>query len=449
MMYKVLHKTTVVSVLIAMLLGCIASDEELLPISIPIVRVITPVQTEYTPHLESFGTISFLRKADVRPETEGEIVALIAEESDTVVQNGSLARLDTSQLEIRLQQVQADVDSATSSLNLAREQLAEGRRQVEARLISADNAQLDVTTRQRAYEKAEENYNDSQQLYDAGGLSAGDLDEAEDRWINAEIALERAKNELALQMIGLRDKDLINVGATNYNDPQSRIEALIELNTATLRAQVDVAEAAVQHARAEETRVLQLIESSTVRAPIAGIVASRYQELGERASPDQPLFTVIDASQVYADLQISETELGRISVGRPATVVVESLASVLQGTVARISPVLSSETRSGRVRILLPAPDQRLRPGMFATVKIQTGNTQNVLALPISTITEAEDGSRYVYTVESGIAFRTPIDVGPLDNEHMAVLQGISPTNTVVVTPSDTLRDGMRVEVQR
>ncbi len=429
-----------------LLSGCGGDPEPPVAATVPVVRTVAVRTETFTPLFESFGSISFLHKADIRPMAEGEIVTLLAEEADQVSRERPLARLDDAQLQIRLLQAHADLDSAEASLTLARGQLAEGERQIEARLLAVENARLDLSERERSVGRLQSDYQDTLRLYEAGGVPEDDLEEAENRLVTAQVALERAKNELALRLIGLRDVDMRRARIVPPVDPAARSAALVELNTATLRAQVEVAQAAVSVAEAEVIRVEQLIEEMVIRSPISGVVASRYVEVGERATPEAPLFTVIDASRVYADVQVSETELGTLSPGQSARVVVDSIGIEQVGEIVRISPILSAQTRSGRVRILIPEPDARLRPGMFATVRVETGEPRSVLAIDDSAIVELDDGTTVVFVVENGVVFQTPIESTHMGNGRAAINGGLSRGERVVAVPHSALRDGMRVE---
>ena len=409
---------------------------------------VTPVERErYTPQHKAFGSIAFLRKADVHPSTEGVVVAVFAEESDFVRSGALLARIDDTQLQISLDRARADLDSTRSQLNLANERLEEGMRQVEARFISMTSAVMERGERERALERAERDLEDKIRLFDAGGVTEDDVEDARDRMLSARAGVMRAENDLALQQIGFRDSDIVAAGYEVPELEEDRIAVLKELNTSTLRAQVEVAVSQVGSAETEVRRIQRLIAETRVEAPIGGIIGVRHSELGERITPDEPLFTIIDASQVYADIEVSENDLGHLAVGQAAEVSVPALGATIPGRVARIAPILAPTTRSGRVRVLIPEPDGRLRPGMFAEVAIETAEDEDAMFVPTSTVVQNDGGVSAVYVLRGERIFRADVALGDTVEHRTSVDGAVEAGDMIVLNPSSSLRDGTEVEV--
>ena len=92
---------------------------------------------------------------------------------------------------------------------------------------------------------------------------------------------------------------------------------------------------------------------------------------GGYVQPGAPLFTIADLSTVSVLGDVLEADVGRVRVGQPATVMVRSLpGETFSGHVTFVSPVLDSGTGSVQVRVDLPNPGLRLRPGSSATLRL-------------------------------------------------------------------------------
>lgn len=436
-----------VALLSALLIGCDAAPERVTAPEAVRVRTQRATVETITPTYTGFGSITFIRKADIYPMTEGIVRELAAEESDRVRVGRRLASIDDTQLRISLSQAQADLASAEAELALTIAQLDEGELEIEARLVAVEGAQLDLVERLRDLERSVDEYTDAQRLFSAGGISQSQLDEAEDQLLTNRASVTRARNELALQSIGLRDGDILAAGLTIPSDPQSRRDILIELGTATLRAQVAVARTQVARSRLEIDRVETLLEDTIITSPIDGIVGARYVELGELVTTENPVFTIFDSSRVYADINVSEEDIGQLANGQSGTVKVPALGMEFVGEVARVAPLLTPGTRSGRVRVLIPNPDRRLTPGMFVEVEVETGQPQEMVLVPSDAVFETSDGTSALYVVRSDRLFQIEVEVGPTVDEGTAIRSGLDRGESVVASPNDLLRDGLLVEV--
>ena len=253
---------------------------------------------------------------------------------------------------------------------------------------------------------------------------------------------------MEIQQIGYRDEDIVKAGYLVPESEGERRELLADINTRTLAAEKQVAEA-VRNAAVAKKRTLELLLAETdIRSPIDGIVGSRYQEIGEKAVPDAQLYTIFNIEDVYVQLEVSEQDLSNLQPGQPAIIYAEhGVVEEYRGSVKLISPYINPDTRSARVRILVPNPEQHLKPGMFVRVTIITGHAREVILVDSSSVLEADSAAPYVLIVRGNRLFKQSVVLGDRYEERIHIVSGLQLGDRVVSRPSSTFRDGLEVEV--
>lgn len=235
---------------------------------------------------------------------------------------------------------------------------------------------------------------------------------------------------------------------------QEEIESLrAELESA--RADLASAEAAVEMAEGALGESRESVRQTTVRAPISGRVGRRNAELGMYVGASTPLFTIGRVEQVQVEVSITQEMLSRIEVGQTAEIRSESLAdTVLTAEVSRVSPFIEPGSFSAGAEIDVDNPDGLLLPGMFVTVDILYGESEEATLVPKSAIYEdpgtgaigvyvapslgletepifPEEGERAPFTAPTPSEFQR-VDV-LAEGRHVAGVSGIDPDTWVVV----------------
>lgn len=110
----------------------------------------------------------------------------------------------------------------------------------------------------------------------------------------------------------------------------------------------------------------------TIYAPFGGVVIEKLRQQGERISRGDRLYTVADLSQVWVNLDAYESDLPLIRYGQDVTFTIEAFpGEVFTGRVGFINPILDEMTRTVKVRVIVPNPDGKLKPGMFVRGKVR------------------------------------------------------------------------------
>lgn len=210
------------------------------------------------------------------------------------------------------------------------------------------------------------------------------------------------------------------------------------------RALLDAAEAAVAAQRS-------LIEKKRVRAPFDGRLGIRRVNLGEYLTPGAAIVPLEKLDPIYVDFTLPEREFARIAAGQAVEVRVQAYPDdAFSGRIAAIDPGVNTASRSFRVRAELANPDQRLRPGMFADVRVLMPQEEPVVTVPDTAISYAPYGdSVFVIEERDGrhIASRRQIETGRTRDGRVAVLSGLAAGEQVVSAGHNKLRNGQAVVI--
>jgi Cu(I)/Ag(I) efflux system membrane fusion protein len=171
-----------------------------------------------------------------------------------------------------------------------------------------------------------------------------------------------------------------------------------------------------------------------VLAPEDGVVIDKPVQEGARIEDGTALYKTADLSDLWLIAEVQERDMGALRLGAPAHAsLVAFPGRRFDGKVEFIYPSLSAETRTARVRIVLPNPDGALRAQMFATVEIETApGGAPVLSVPNSAVLDS--GARQVVLVAQGegrFAPR-PVKLGTRGDDWVEVLDGLKPGERVV-----------------
>lgn len=171
-----------------------------------------------------------------------------------------------------------------------------------------------------------------------------------------------------------------------------------------------------------------------VVAPADGVVTDKPVQEGMRVDAGEALYKTADLSDIWLIAEVQEQDLGAIQPGdRVRASFVAFPGRTFEGEVDFIYPALSAETRTARVRIVLPNPDGALRAAMYANVEIDSAASgEPVLSVPNSAVLDS--GTRQVVLVASGegrFAPR-PVQLGIHGDGWVQVLGGLKPGESVV-----------------
>jgi len=210
------------------------------------------------------------------------------------------------------------------------------------------------------------------------------------------------------------------------------------------RATLDAADARVIGQQA-------LIDKKRIRAPFDGRLGIRRVDLGEYLSPGSAIVPLEQLDPMYADFTLPERDLARVSTDQVVAVRVQAYPEqTFNGQVIAIDPGVNSGTRSFRLRAQLANPDQLLRPGMFADIRVQLPQRDGVITIPDTAISYAPYGDS-VFVIEQSdaghVVSRRQIETGSTRNGRVSVLSGLAEGEQVVSAGHNKLRNGQAVKI--
>ena len=170
-------------------------------------------------------------------------------------------------------------------------------------------------------------------------------------------------------------------------------------------------------------------------APQDGEIVERVAVNGMRAAPGDVLFRIADHQVVWVVVDVAERDLSLIEVGQKAGVRLRAYPDqVFVGNVTLIYPHLMAETRTGRLRIELPNPDEVLRPDMYADVEISTGAETPVVTVSSSAVIDS--GERQIVLLDKGEGRFEPraVKLGRRGAGFVEIKEGIAENDKVVVS---------------
>jgi HlyD family secretion protein len=354
------------------------------------------------------GKIQPEKEVKISPDVSGEIVELTVKEGDQV-QKGQLL------LRIKPDTYISQRDRSLAAISSSRARLAQSEAQ---------------------FTQAELSFNRSKQLYEEQTVSKSDFEQAQASYTVAKAEVEAAKFSVVS------------------------------------------AEASLKEAN-------EMLTKTSIFAPMSGTVSMLLVELGERVAGTNlmagtELLRVADLSRMEAQVQVNENDIVRVSLGDTALIEVDAyLDQKFKGIVteiansAKTTGVSADQVTNFDVKILvIPESYQKLvdagetnpfRPGMSATVDIQTESKKDIITVPIQSVTTRTDTTKItgtptdddirtiVFTTDGTYAFAKDVKTGIQDNSYIEILSGVSAGDSVISAPfsaiSKKLSDSTLIEI--
>lgn len=185
---------------------------------------------------------------------------------------------------------------------------------------------------------------------------------------------------------------------------------------------------------------------TTIRAPIAGVITQRLVELGDLVRGNQEIFVVADLDLLLARVFVPERSMYLVHPQQAAMISVEALPGHrFDARVRMVSPEVTAT--SGTVKVTLEVPaGNRLKPGMFATVRLITDRHLQTLVIPKKALVLETEEDDVLVVVDSKVQ-RASVELGLIEGDYVEVLAGVDEGDMLVTVGHDGLKDGTSVRV--
>ena len=301
------------------------------------------------------GKIEPITKVEIKSKASGIVKKLYVEYGDRVKAGQKLAELDRVEIEAQVRSQTANVEAAEANLRSTKADYDRAK-------VDAEGPDLPML--QRAYERAKK-------MAKEGVVSEANLDDAQKAY---ELAIN--KQSVAKAQLGV------------------------------LKAKIAQSDAQVQSAHAQLKQLEEQLSYTTIYAPIDGLVLSRDVEVGDAVSSILVLgssatlvMTIGDVSEVYVKGKVDESDIGKVYLGQPARIKVESFKDkTFTGKVTKISPmgVEKDNVTTFEVRVSINNPGGELKAAMTANAEIILDEHKNVLIIPEGAVIYDKDKKAFV-----------------------------------------------------
>jgi RND family efflux transporter MFP subunit len=276
----------------------------------------------------------------------------------------------------------------------------------------------------------------------------------EDRAIREQVNQVRANIEVNQATLKARENDAVvaknslDRARTSFErgllSQQGLEDAEARYNSAI--SQVTVAQAQLVSTQARLDELSVTLSDTSVVSPVDGFVGRRNLDSGAFAGGNTPIISVVDIGIVRMVANLVEKDFRRVQAGAPALVEVDAFpGEQFTGHVSRVAPVFDPATRTATMEIEVPNPGYRLKPGMYARVRLTAERKPDALTVARAAVVDVQ-GRRGVYVIEEGdIARFREVQTGLSDTERIEILSGVPEGTRVVTTGALAIRDGERI----
>jgi len=209
----------------------------------------------------------------------------------------------------------------------------------------------------------------------------------------------------------------------------------------------------VESQLANVRRLEQLQSFRRIEAPYDGVVTQRRVEVGNLVSATaagEALYEVAQVDRVRVQVPVPQSEAAGVRVGTAVTVrIPERPGQEVSAAVTRTSQSVNPTTRTLLAEIEIPNRDGVLSPGLYADVQFQTQAPEATWLVPSNTVRMQVDGPHVVVATDQGRLNVQSVRLGRDYGRHVAILEGVTGAEQLVVNPTDDLQTGMNVEVVR
>jgi membrane fusion protein (multidrug efflux system) len=209
----------------------------------------------------------------------------------------------------------------------------------------------------------------------------------------------------------------------------------------------DEAENNLKVAQADVELMQARLSKLALHAPFAGTIGLRSVSLGEYVKEGQDIVNLESIDPLKVDFRVPEAALSQVRDGQTLQVTLDAIPDrAYDGRVYAINPLIDANGRAVVIRAQVSNRDGKLRPGMFARVRLFTAEVKDSALVPEESLFPVGD-DKYVYKVVDGKALRQRVEIGQRRDGKVEITSGLGVNDVVVTAGHQKIRDGAAVKV--
>lgn len=393
----------------AMLTGCSSAEKE--KEAVVTVETAPAAKQAISQFVSAEAVIFPVKQAIVSPKITSTIVDFKVQRGAHVKQGQLLAILENRDLEAQAEASKGDFEQADATYAIT----------VNAGLPQQiQKAELDAVAAKSGFDTAQRVFDSRKDLYQQGAIPRRDLDSAD-----VALAQARSQNEQAQKQLA----DLQRMGKEQM-----------------LKGAKGAKESAEGHYRAAAAQ----LSYSEIRSPISGVVTDRPLYVGDLATANQPILTVMDISSLVAKAHIPQTEAEQLRVGDAAHIKAPNGQEAVEARVSLVSPALDPGSTTVEIWVETRKPTPALKPGMTVSIEVTARSVKDAVVVPSPAVFKNAEGGYYVLVAGSDKkAHQKVIQLGVKNTELTQVTSGINAGDPVIVSGGYGVPDGTAIESEK
>lgn len=358
------------------------------------VTTLTAAEQPITRFIRVSGTLTAQEEAEVAAEIAGRVVATPVERGSRVDVNADLIRIAAAEAEAQAREAQANAA------------------QIEARLGIANgvafevNKVPEVANAHATHVLARTDFERARMLHDRQLMSQAEFDQKSAQMDSAERQFDVAKNSA-----------------------EQQYQALLG-------------------ARARVTMAQKALADTVVRAPFSGVVGERFVSVGDYVTRGAKVASIMRIDPLRVELTVPEQYVSVVAAGRDVTFEVDAYpGESFTGQVRYVSPSVKAETRALTIEAVVPNGSSRLKPGFFATARIEQASKLPGILVPAAAVRTIA-GTARVFVIAGDRAEERVVMTGQAVGDQVEITGGLKPGERVAAGGIEKLVDGVRVVVR-
>ena len=209
----------------------------------------------------------------------------------------------------------------------------------------------------------------------------------------------------------------------------------------------DEAENAYKVSRADVELMEARVAKTSIQAPFSGTVGLRHVSVGEYVKEGQDIVNLESIDTLKVDFRVPELALSQVKSGQTLQVTLDAIPDrAYDGQVYAINPLIDAAGRSVVIRARVANKDGKLRPGMFARVRLFTSEARDSAMVPEEALFPVGD-DKYVWKVVDGKALRQKVEIGQRRDSRVEIVSGLAIDDVVVTAGHLKMREGVAVKL--